>query len=267
MSTLVLQPSVLPVHPRGMKVTSFKGDDATLLDRLILASQIPTATPSSLQERILVPYFDSSDSAACSFAIMQQQAGSRHGAKPLTVPGLKRHAHERSTANLSGSPPKKENEVVQAKHLRQRGAAAAKQAASASTTTTVVTGSKGGGNSGSGSDSEMTSAPQHAQRKARSGKAATATTPQPQAGRKQGNKQAAATATADMRQLSAASVAAGAALRTPGSSNKGRGGSPAVYKFAGPAFTNSPMPDSLPIPTSSLLFQEAAEGLCARLTL
>lgn len=245
-----------------MKVTSFKGDDAKLLDKLILASQIPTATPASLQERTLVPYFDSSDSADSSFAMLQRQPGGRHGAKPLAVPahgaGLKRHAHERSSAHLSGSPPKKENEVVQAKHQRQR---AAKQAASASTTTA------GGKGSGSGSDSEMSSAPQ--QRKARGAKggaAPQAQAPQQPQGKKQGKQvAAAAAATADMRQLAAASSAAGAALRTPGSGKGAGKGLP--LKFAGPAFTNSPMPDSLPIPTSSLLLQEAAEGLRSRLTL
>ncbi len=39
---------------------------------------------------------------------------------------------------------------------------------------------------------------------------------------------------------------------------------PAV-RFAGPAYTNSPTPDSLPIPTSSLLAQHAAESLRSRL--
>jgi hypothetical protein len=189
--------------------------------------------------------------------MLQRQPGGRHGAKPLAVPahgaaGLKRHAYERSSAHLSGSPPKKENEVVQAKHQRQR---AAKQAASASTAT-------GGKGSASGSDSEMSSAPQQ-QRKARGAKGAPApqaqASQQPQGSKKQGKQ----TATADKRQLAAASAAAGAALRTPGSA-KGAGkgqGLPLPLKFAGPAFTNSPMPDSLPIPTSSLLLQ-VGTGCC-----
>jgi hypothetical protein len=194
--------------------------------------------------------------------MLQRQPGGRHGAKPLAVPahgaGLKRHAHERSSAHLSGSPPKKENEVMQAKHQRQR---AAKQAASASTTTA------GGKGSGSGSDSEMSSAPQ--QRKARSAKggaAPQAQAPQQPQGKKQGKQAAAAAAaTADMRQLAAASSAAGAALHTPGSGKGAGKGLP--LKFAGPAFTNSPMPDSLPIPTPSLLLQVggcwAAAGVAA----
>lgn len=36
---------------------------------------------------------------------------------------------------------------------------------------------------------------------------------------------------------------------------------PDPSKFAGPAFTNSPMPDTLPIPTTSLLMHQAADQL------
>lgn len=43
---------------------------------------------------------------------------------------------------------------------------------------------------------------------------------------------------------------------------------PAALKFAGPAFTNSPKPDALPIPTTSLLrMHEAADRLAAGLML
>ena len=43
--------------------------------------------------------------------------------------------------------------------------------------------------------------------------------------------------------------------------------STSASRFAGPAFTNSPTPDSLPLPTSSLLLAQAAEHLGARLQL
>lgn len=38
-------------------------------------------------------------------------------------------------------------------------------------------------------------------------------------------------------------------------------------RFAGPAFTNSPMPDTLPIPTTGLLMHQAAERMQASLML
>lgn len=42
---------------------------------------------------------------------------------------------------------------------------------------------------------------------------------------------------------------------------------PVASKFAGPAFTNSPTPECLPIPTSRFLMQDAADHLRSRLTL
>lgn len=83
----------------------------------------------------------------------------------------------------------------------------------------------------------------------------------------------------------AAAAAAAAAAPRPGPQASGKGGKgkakpaqpqatpprapPAklASKFAGPAFTNSPTPECLPIPTSRFLMQDAADNLRSRLTL
>lgn len=283
-STFVLPPQPAFDFNARMKVQSFKGDGDLLLDKLIAASQRKEAPMESLKERTLVPFFDSSEASAATFQSLQP---GRHPAasRPVAVPaspagsphGLKRHAHERSSAHLAGSPPKKESEVVKAKHQRRGG----KQAASATGTSPASSGGKPSG--GSHSDSETTSA-----RKPRGG--AVATKPAPTAspavllalGKKhqraatgsgpQAQRQSPPSKRAepmmDMAQLAAASAAAGAMLRTPG--NKGAkpvAAAPATTKFAGPAFTISPTPDCLPLPTSLLMMGEAADGLAARLTL
>lgn len=270
---------------------AFVGDQEILLDKLIAASQRREVPVSSLQERTLVPFFDCADPSASTFQSLQPGRRSAPS-KPVVVPshhGLKRGAHERSNAHLVGSPPKKENEVVQAQHQRRGGkhAAAAPGASHSSPTS-----SGGASRAGSVSDGEATSA-----RKPRSGgggKPPLAASPRPAAvpvpagaqahGKKHQRERTAAPVASSvivaqrqspprrrpepasvMHQLVAASsAAAGAPLRTPGS----KGGKPSVpTKFAGPAFTNSPTPDCLPLPTSSLLLAEAADGLRARLTL
>ncbi|KAL4440315.1 hypothetical protein ABPG75_003316 [Micractinium tetrahymenae] len=258
MATLVLQ----PVHAMEHVHRSFKGDNDMLVDRLIAASARKEVATESLVERALVPFFDSSDASAASFQALQP---GRRGAasKPVPVPGgLKRHAHDRSSLHLAGSPPRKEGEVLQAKHAR-RGS---KPSSSASS----------GGRSGGDSDVEMASPPAQ-QRKPRSGGkkhqrdggAAKPAAPAPAgpSGQRQSPLRKRPEPALDMRALAAASAAAGAALRTPGGAPKAASRWPAPAKFAGPAFTNSPTPDCLPIPTSSLLLAEAADGLRARLTL
>lgn len=237
-----------PDHFARMKVQSFKGDHDMLVDRLIAASQRKEVAMDSLQERQLVPFFDSSEASATSFQALQP---GRRASKPVAVPahGLKRV--ERSSGHLAGSPPKKEAEVLQARHQRR----APRPATSGSSAS-----------SGAASDTEMSSpAPQ--QRKPRGqGKKSKAA---PAAGAQRASPtRRRADPVADLAALSAASVAAGAALRSPaGRAPSGAKAAPAPYKFAGPAFTNSPTPDCLPIPTSSLLLQEAADGLRSRLTL
>lgn len=259
---LVLQPA--PVH--NMQPRSWKGDDDMLVDRLIAASRMKQVSTESLVERTLVPYFDSSDVSAGCFQSLGRAAPAT---KPLAVPcGLKRHANERSNASLAGSPPRKEGKVVQAKHARRAGKAAALPSGSGASASTTSGGRRG---SNSGSDTEMTS-PLASTRKPRSsgGKkhalaAAGAFKPALSDGsssqRKRGEP-----AAIDMRQLAAASAAASSVLRTPGSKGSAPR-APFPMKFAGPAFTNSPTPDCLPIPTSSLLLAEAAESLRSRLTL
>ena len=194
-----------------------------------------------------MPFFDSSEASATSFQALQP---GRRASKPVAVPahGLKRV--ERSSGHLAGSPPKKEAEVLQARHQRR----APRPATSGSSA------------SSGASDTEMSSpAPQ--QRKPRGqgkkGKAA------PAAGAQRASPtRRRADPVADLAALSAASVAAGAALRSPaGRAPSGAKAAPAPSKFAGPAFTNSPTPDCLPIPTSSLLLQVRAPlGLQGRLT-
>lgn len=261
MATLVLQ----PVHSMERVHRSFKGDNDMLVDRLIAASARKEVATDSLVERALVPFFDSSDAGgAATFQALQP---GRRGAatKPVAVPGgLKRHAHDRSSSHLAGSPPRKEGEVMQAKHAR-RGS---KPSSSASS---------GGRASVDGSDVEMSSPPAQ-QRKPRSGgkkhqRDSGAAKPAPPASaappaQRQSPPRKRPEPVLSMRALAAASASAGAALRSPGGGPKPtapRG--PAPTKFAGPAFTNSPTPDCLPIPTSSLLLAEAADGLRARLSL
>ena len=189
-----------------------------------------------------MPFFDSSEASATSFQALQP---GRRASKPVAVPahGLKRV--ERSSGHLAGSPPKKEAEVLQARHQRR----APRPATSGSSAS-----------SGAASDTEMSS-PVPQQRKPRGqgkkGKAA------PAAGAQRASPtRRRADPVADLAALSAASVAAGAALRSPaGRAPSGAKAAPVPYKFAGPAFTNSPTPDCLPIPTSSLLLQVRAAGV------
>ncbi len=211
-----------------------------------------------------MPFFDSSDASTASFQALQP---GRRGAatKPVAVPGgLKRHAHDRSSSHLAASPPRKEGEVLQAKHAR-RGSKPSSPASSGSRASI------------DGSDVEMSSPPAQ-QRKLRSGgkkhqRDGGAAKPAPPAtatpsGQRQSPPRKRSEPAHTMRALAAASDSAGAALRSPGGGPRvaaPRGSAPT--KFAGPAFTNSPTPDCLPIPTSSLLLAEAADGLRARLSL
>ncbi|PRW39162.1 hypothetical protein C2E21_6994 [Chlorella sorokiniana] len=240
MAAAVLAPQPLDHHfvARSMKVQSFKGDHDMLVDRLIAASQRKEVAMDSLQERHLVPFFDSSEASATSYQALQP---GRRASKPVPVPahGLKRA--ERSSGHLAGSPPKKEAEVLQARHQRRPARPASSGSSAAS---------------GAASDTEMSSPPPQ-QRKPRQGKK---------------GKAAPASATAGAQRASPARrradpVADLAALRSPAGRASGAKAAPAPSKFAGPAFTNSPTPDCLPIPTSSLLLQEAADGLRSRLTL
>lgn len=180
-----------------------------------------------------MPYFDSSEASTDSFQALQM---GRHGVptKPLPVPVAKAGRHgpglkraERSSGALASSPPKKENEVLQARHHKPAPAT-----------------SGGSSASGSASDTEMTSAPQLPRKQRAAGN---------KKGKSPQRKQRAGDS--DMAALAAASAAAGAALRTPGGRRPAAPRAPALSKFAGPAFTNSPTPDCLPIPTSSLLLQ------------
>ncbi|KAL4856438.1 hypothetical protein ACK3TF_003234 [Chlorella vulgaris] len=277
MATLVLQAQP-PHHHARMQV--FKGDQDHLLDKLIAASQLREVSLDSLQERTLVPYFDASDASTASY--LATQPGRKQAQQSPAGHGLKRHAHERSSAHLAGSPPKKEAELLQARHQRR-----AKQAASCgSASAASSSGGKGStSTSTSGSDTEMSSiparksrvlaAPAPARKHSRDASATTTAasraaaasssgaqraTPPPPSKRPSSNQ-----ASLDMRQLAAASAAAAASLRTPGKS--GARTPPCPSKFAGPAFTNSPTPDCLPLPTSTLLFQDAADSLRSRLTL
>ena len=216
-----------------------------------------------------MPFFDSSDASTDSFQALQP--GGCRASKPVAVPkhqqpaGHKRHAHERSSSQLSGSPPGKETEVLQAKHAKRAGKPTASTASRRA--------------SSPPSDAEMSSPPQlaSAQRKPRSGGkkhaldatpggAAPAATKPAGAGQRQSPPRKRPEPAIDMRQLAATAAAGAALLRTPGGAKPApRAALPT--KFAGPAFTNSPTPDCLPIPTSSLLLAEAAEGLRSRLTL
>lgn len=195
----------------------------------------PALTPS--QERQLVPFFDSSEASATSFQALQP--GGRRASKPVPVPaqGLKRA--ERSAGHLAGSPPKKEAEVLQARHQRRAPRPAS---------------SGGSAASGAASDTEMSSPPPQQRKPRGQGKKGKGASP----------ARRAPNPAADLAALSAASAAAGAALRSPaGRAPLGAKVAHAPSKFAGPAFTNSPTPDCLPIPTSSLLLQVRAAGwLC-----
>jgi hypothetical protein len=182
---------------------------------------------------------------AASTPIAAAKAAAPYGGQPAH--GLKRHAHERSGANLAGSPPRKETELIQAKHQRRSGKTASN--------------SGGKGASAASSDSETTSvrkprgAPGSAkkhQREASGVAAPGSSTSQRQSPLR---KRPEGAAPVDMHTLAAASAAASASLRTPPKPAVKAAHPGLPSKFAGPAFTNSPTPDSLPIPTSSLLLQ------------
>jgi hypothetical protein len=251
-ATLVLQPA----HNDRMQVHTFKGDQPHLLDKLIAASLRKEVQPETLKERTLVPFFDSEEASDTTFQPLQPSR--RSPTKPAAVlpgkggHGLKRHAHERSSPQLAGSPPNKEAELVKARHQR-RGKQAASAGSGSDTDASTARKPRASGPA-NGRKHQLDGAPRSA---APGGGSAQRQSPQ--------RKSPDHNADLDMVQLAAASAAAATSLRTPGKAPSLASLLPS--KFAGPAFTNSPTPDCLPIPTSSLLLQEAADGLRSRLTL
>lgn len=197
-----------------------------------------------MQERTLVPFFDSEEASDTTFQPLQPSR--RSPTKPAAVlpgkggHGLKRHAHERSSPQLAGSPPNKEAELVKARHQR-RGKQAASAGSGSDTDASTARKPRASGPA-NGRKHQLDGAPRSA---APGGGSAQRQSPQ--------RKSPDHNADLDMVQLAAASAAAATSLRTPGKAPSLASLLPS--KFAGPAFTNSPTPDCLPIPTSSLLLQ------------
>lgn len=132
------------------QLDAFKGDHELMVDRLVVASKKKHVDDSLLQERALVPFFESADPSYSSFEPLERRIRSTH------QHGLKRGAGERSGASLAsgGSTPKKDNLAAQpAKH--RRGGKQAPSDSEASSVTVARTGS---------SSSEATS-PSRGQRK------------------------------------------------------------------------------------------------------
>lgn len=231
MTAVTLMASFCP----ATQFDAFKGDHDQFIDRLVVSSQKKLVDDSLLQERALVPFFEPSDSVNTSFEPLERRA--QKAPFPQPHHGLKRNAGERSSASLSSSP-KKEITLSAAKQRRGTKSPTAPMR-------------------GSSSDSESSAT---ALRPSASG---TFEVPSPARGNnrkhnRQTDAQPRRSPSPPHKREHLPSVDALAATLTP-VSKYGPG------KFAGPAFCNSPTPDSLPIPT--LLMQQAADSLRARLSL
>lgn len=268
--------AVLPRHHFAtMPSASFKGDQDMLIDALINASRKREISDAQLKERALVPFqFDADlpmpSTAAKSFLEVprRQRKASGTGSPTATIAIPQQHVQDQratkragGTTQLGTSPPKKENERMQGRHQKP-----------AAPSTSGTGGAKGRKHH---RDPSVKSLP---------ALAATAST----------ERQASMSAPAGRASPPRKRVETnnGTSKPTPGSSgNRRKGDSPrelcgpssgattvalpqpvlahsaSASRFAGPTFTNSPTPDCLPLPTSSLLMAQAAEQLRATLQL
>lgn len=209
---------------------AFKGDHELFLDRLVVSSQKKHVEDKQLLERQLVPFFESSNSSKASYEPLERVA---RKSLPAHGHGLKRNAGERSGNNLASTPSKKDPQTRQGKHRR---------------------GAKSQGVKPQGpqanSDSEVSTSTF-----VRIGSSDSASSPL--------RPQQKHTPTATLGDMGMAS-----SPPSPLNSEEHCSSLNADYnKFAGPAFCNSPTPDCLPIPTTSLLMQEAADSLQSQLML
>lgn len=225
---------------------SFKGDQASHLDQLIASSQIKPGDVQPDQERALVPFFDSSESTNTDFEPLQ----GRRAAPPPAHHGLKRGAGERSAADLPSTAAAKKKENKQ--QAQQRAAAAA-----------IV---------------PRAPAPEAPPHQPRAAGAKAVRFAEPAAPRQAAQQPPAARTSKHQRKDSGKNLLA---LLTGGQGANAPTGQqqpghvtpppqrkrPEMQRFAGPAFSNSPVPESLPFPTPGLLMSEAAESLRSRLTL
>lgn len=226
----------------------FKGDHELLVDRLVVASQKKQVDDSLLQERVLVPFFEPSDMSHTTFEPLERR--SRKSPPPAAQQhlGLKRNAGERSGASLSSSP-KKEN------HLAKQRRSGAKPVPAAA-----------GRRAAYHSDSELSSTTNLMRTFSTVSDGQTKPVNSPARGQRKHARQHADS-------LPAAS-AAGLPRRSASPPHKREhlpnspmGQYGLAGKFAGPSFCNSPTPDSLPIPTTTLLMQQAVDSIRSRLTL
>ncbi|GAB4814146.1 hypothetical protein N2152v2_001192 [Parachlorella kessleri] len=222
----------------------FKGDHELLVDRLVVASQKKQVDDSLLQERVLVPFFEPSDLSKTTFEPLERR--SRRSPPPAQQHhGLKRNAGERSGGSLSSSP-KKENHLAK---QRRSGAKAVPAAI--------------GRRAAYHSDSELSSTTNLMRTFSTVSDGQTKPANSPARGqRKHARQHAESVPTAAAAVLPRRSPSPPHKREHLPSSPMGQYG-----KFAGPSFCNSPTPDSLPIPTTTLLMQQAADSIRSRLTL
>lgn len=247
-----------------MPRSSFKGDQDGHVEQLIVASMNKQIHDHELRDRPLVPFFDGIG-ADTSFEPLQKRAHPHKSASQAISNGkhtasfdhhgLKRSVNDRSNAHLtdgSGSPPKKENQVVKAKHRRNKGGAGATTSNGMPATPGAPKHSKSAAKNAAALASDHTNG-------THSDGELSAHTASKGAKQRDGGKPPRPAPSKSSAHLDVHSTSA------DGTPSKGNGFR--TTKFAGPAFTNSPMPDSLPIPTTSLLLQEAAERMRSRLLL
>ena len=238
------------------QTSSFKGDKEMHLDKLIQASQRKVVDDFSLSERQLVPFFDGSmakiDEAHCQPLQQRSHLGVKHtnGATPPSK-NIK-HSNSHSTPIASGAQRKRGDRTEKKNQEALNGNV--KQNVKAENT-----------NANSNTNSTPHSTRKSKGKKSTNGESTVVPSQQRAAGLRKHNRDS------SQKQLQISEdvplarsprvkrhvVDAISELSTVSSA-----------RFAGPAFVNSPTPDSLPIPTTSLLaLHETVDRIQAGLVL
>ena len=228
----LLKGSMLPLVDLQRHV-SFKGDQDSHLDGLIVASQKKQIDDFSLKDRALVPFFDSPVEASVLQPLQGKPAHKKSHQDNVQV-----HSQRKANGKPATSPVQVEDSgFVNAKQRKGKGNKNASSPKQMQIAAAEVVSNAGRKHHRDPSYRNLPSLAVHAH----SGPTVSGRQSPPRK-RQEYNTHDSATSMGPI--------------------------APAAVKFAGPAFTNSPMPDSLPIPTTSLLrMHEAADRLAAGLML
>lgn len=224
-------------------MSSFKGDKEMHLDKLIQASQRKVVNDFSLSERQLVPYFDGSmakiDEAHCQPLQQRSHLGAKHtnaGATPPSKNSKQSNSH--STPITSGGAQRKRGDRMEKKNQEALNSNV-KQNAKAENT-----------NSNANANSTPHSTRKSKGKKSTNGESTVVPAQQRAAGLRKHNRDP------SQKQLQISEdvpLARSPRVKRHVVDAINEPSTVSAARFAGPAFVNSPTPDSLPIPTTSLL--------------